>query len=72
LRRSPLPYLWAAPASLIGLLLVLTLIGRKGRLHWHSGVLEGSGGLPGWLLLHLPQQPSGQAAGTFQHAAVPV
>lgn len=54
MRRSLLPYLWAAPASLIGLLLALTLLGRNGRLRWHSGVLECAGGLPGWLLLHLP------------------
>lgn len=47
-------YFWAAPASLIGLLLALTLVGRKNRLHWHSGVLEGTDGVPGWLLTHLP------------------
>lgn len=47
-------YFWAAPASLIGLLLALTLVGRQDRLHWHSGVLEGTGGVPGWLLTHLP------------------
>lgn len=54
MKRSPLPYLWVAPASLIGLLLAVTLVGRSGRLRWHSGVLEGAGGLPGWLLAHLP------------------
>ncbi len=54
MRRNRLVYLWAAPASLLGLLLATSvLLGRgtgRGHASWHSGVLEVSGGLPGWLL----------------------
>jgi hypothetical protein len=54
LTRTILTYLWAAPASLLGLMLAICLLGQRGRLSWHSGVLEGAGGLPGWLLTHFP------------------
>ncbi len=47
---SPLAYLWAAPASLLGLALAATLVFGRGRARRHSGVLEVAGGLPGWLL----------------------
>ncbi len=58
MKRAWLPYCWAAPASLLGLLLAATLLlgrltGRgsgRGQARWHSGVLEVSGGFPGWLL----------------------
>jgi hypothetical protein len=54
LKRVWLRYSWAAPASLLGLLLAAPLVlGRhsgRGKARWHSGVLEVSGGFPGWLL----------------------
>jgi hypothetical protein len=54
LKPAWLPYCWAAPASLLGLLLAASLLlGRdawRGKARWHSGVLEVSGGFPGWLL----------------------
>lgn len=43
-------YLWAAPISLIGLGLALLALLSRGRAHWHTGVLEVAGGLPGYLL----------------------
>jgi len=59
-KLTGLAYLWAAPASLVGLLLavpvlVSSLLPRSlklshGLVRWHSGVLEVAGGLPGWLL----------------------
>lgn len=54
MRNLPLRYLWAAPVSLLGLLLAATLVlsrgAGRGKARWHSGVLEVSGGFPGWLL----------------------
>ncbi len=65
-----LAYLWAAPASLVGLLLAATLIAGRGRMRWHGGVLEVAGGVPGWLLSrHLPG--SGPVAAiTFGHVVL--
>jgi hypothetical protein len=50
LKISTLVYLWAAPASLLGLALAATVVIGRGRARRHSGVLEVAGGLPGWLL----------------------
>ena len=47
---APLAYLWAAPASLIGLALAATLVAGRGQVYRHSGVLEVAGGPTGWLL----------------------
>jgi hypothetical protein len=70
LRKRPLVYLWAAPASLVGLLLAVPVLSGRGKARWHSGVLEVSGGLPGRLLAcRLPF--SGPAAAiTFGHVVL--
>lgn len=52
-RRGPprwLAYAWAAPVSLIGLLLASPALLGAGRVRPHSGVLEVWGGPMGWLL----------------------
>lgn len=72
--KLPLRYLWAAPASLIGLLLAAPLLfgrGRgRGRARWHSGVLEVAGGFPGWLLARRLPFSGPVAAITFGHVVL--
>jgi hypothetical protein len=45
-----LAYLWAAPASLLGLGLALVAAVSGGRMRLQGGLIEASGGLPGRLL----------------------
>jgi len=47
---APLLYLWAAPASLLGLLLVPLAILQGGRARIVHGVLEAYGGVITWFL----------------------
>jgi hypothetical protein len=65
-----LAYAWAAPASLIGLLLATPLLFGPGRAHWHSGVLEVCGGLPAWLLTRRLPFSGPVAAITFGHVVL--
>lgn len=63
-------YIWAAPVSLLGLLLAAPVIASRGHAHWHDGVLEVAGGLPGWLLSRdLPVSGPVQAI-TFGHVVL--
>jgi hypothetical protein len=43
-------YVWALPASLVGIALVLLVLASGGRARVHKGVWEASGGWPGRLL----------------------
>ncbi len=43
-------YLWAGPVTLVGLLFALKALMTGGRLGFRDGVVEATGGLPGWLL----------------------
>lgn len=65
-----LAYLWAAPASLIGLLLASPVLAGYGRARSHSGVLEISGGLSGWLLSRNLPFSGPVAAITFGHVVL--
>ncbi|MBL9122899.1 MAG: hypothetical protein JNG90_04655 [Planctomycetaceae bacterium] len=51
---QPLLYVWAGPASLIGLLLGVAALLTGGRAQRRSGVLEFYGGAAAWLLRHAP------------------
>jgi hypothetical protein len=62
-------YLWAAPATAIGLLgAVLAL--RGGRLAIVDGVVEVEGPLVGWVLTHLVPLPGGAQAITLGHVVL--
>jgi len=73
-KKSRLVYLWAAPASLLGLMLAAgVLLGRgtgRGKARWHTGVLEISGGFPGWLLSRRLPFSGPAAAITFGHVVL--
>jgi hypothetical protein len=67
-----LAYAWAAPATLIGLSLALPTLFGSGRAGWHRGVLEVSGGLPGWLLARRLPVSGAVAAITLGHVVLAV
>lgn len=62
-----LVYLWALPTTLLGLPFVLLAPLTGGRLHWHTGVLELSGGAAGWWLRCMVPLPGGASALTLGH-----
>jgi hypothetical protein len=68
--QKALAYVWAAPASMIGLLLASAVMFGPGQARRHSGVLEVCGGHLAWLLTrHLPF--SGPVAAiTFGHVVL--
>lgn len=66
-----LRYLWAAPASLVGLLLLpLAAPWSGGRVRVVAGVLEIRGRALAWCLRNLIPIPGGAAAITFGHVVV--
>ena len=64
-----LAYLWAAPATALGLLLALLALGG-GRVVVRDGVLEVHGPLVRWVLTHLTILRGGVAAITFGHVVL--
>jgi len=70
LSAAPLAYVWAAPASLLGLLLAVSVLAGRGQARRHSGVLEVAGGLPGWLLSRRLPFSGPVAAITFGHVVL--
>jgi hypothetical protein len=64
-----LAYAWAAPATVIGLLLALLAL-RGGRVAIRGGVLEAHGPRLRWLLTHLTILRGGVAAITFGHVVL--
>jgi hypothetical protein len=67
-----LAYLWAAPATLIGLALASLDRAAGGRVALHSGVVEAEGPLLAWGLTHLCPLGQGAAAITFGHVVLAV
>ncbi|HRH80819.1 MAG TPA: hypothetical protein PLW81_07225 [Thiobacillaceae bacterium] len=65
-----LGYLWAGPASLLGLALGLPALFGLGRARLHSGVLEIAGGPVGWLLRRGLPFSGPVAAITFGHVVL--
>jgi len=65
-----LAYLWAAPTSLLRVLLAGAATLTGGRAHLHSGVLEVSGGVVAWLLRHVVPLAGGAAALTLGHVVL--
>jgi hypothetical protein len=70
-RRRRLGYVWAAPATVIGLLLVLPAW-RRGHVACVDGVLEAHGAYLRWALRHLVPIPGGASAITFGHVVIGV
>ena len=66
---SVLTYVWAAPATVLGLLLALLAL-RGGRVAVRDGVLEAHGPLVRWALTHLTIIRGGVAAITFGHVVL--
>jgi hypothetical protein len=65
-----LKYLWAAPNTMVGLLLVPAAWLRGGRVRITSGVIEGHGPVIAWLLRHLIPLRNGAAAVTVGHVVL--
>jgi len=63
-------YLWAGPASCVGLLLAVLGSVGGGRIARHTGVLEAEGRLLAWGLLHLTLLEGGVSAITFGHVVL--
>ena len=66
----PLAYLWAGPATLIGLLILLVAAVSGGRAQRVRGVLEVHGGIVRWLLTRLVPIAGGASAITLGHVVV--
>ena len=66
---SVLRYLWAAPTTALGLLVVLAGLWRA-RARVVEGVLEAQGPMLAWLLTHLTRMPGGAAALTLGHVVI--
>ena len=64
-----LAYLWASPATALGLLFALLAL-RGGRMAGRDGVLEVQGPLVRWALTHLTIVRGGVAAITFGHVVL--
>jgi hypothetical protein len=62
-------YIWAGPASAIGLLLAVLSL-RRGRIVVRGGVLEAHGAMLRWLLTHAIPLRGGAAAITFGHVVL--
>jgi hypothetical protein len=65
-----LRYLWAGPASSLGLLLAAVGVAGGGRITRHTGVLEAEGRLIAWGLRHLTLLEGGAFAITFGHVVL--
>ena len=66
----PLAYLWAGPATLIGLVILVLASMSGGRARRVQGVLEVHGGLVHWLLTRLVPIAGGASAITLGHVVV--
>lgn len=65
-----LRYLWAAPATCLGLALAGLGVSAGGRICLHAGVLEAEGRLLAWGLRHLTLVAGGVSAITFGHVVL--
>ena len=66
---SVVRYVWAAPTTALGLLVVLAGLWRA-QARLVDGVLEAHGPTLAWLLLHLTLVPGGAAALTLGHVVI--
>jgi hypothetical protein len=62
-------YIWAAPTTALGLLVVIAGLWR-GQARVVDGVLEAHGPILAWLLTHLTLVPGGAAALTLGHVVI--
>ena len=62
-------YMWAAPTTAIGLLVLLAGLWRA-QARVVEGVLEAHGPMLAWLLVHLTRLPGGAAALTLGHVVI--
>jgi hypothetical protein len=65
-----LKYLWAAPATVLGLALAGVGVSAGGRISRHGGVFEAEGLLLAWGLRHLTLVRGGVSAITFGHVVL--
>jgi hypothetical protein len=63
-------YVWASPNTLIGLLLVPSVMLTRGRVQVIDGVLEAHGPLISAILRHCVPIPDGASAITFGHVVL--
>ncbi len=68
-RWSLIRYIWAAPTTAIGLLLLVSGLWRV-RARVVDGVLEAHGPALAWLLSHLTLMPEGASAMTLGHVVI--
>lgn len=67
----PLKYLWALPATTLGMLFIALALPTGGRLQVVRGVLEVYGGFATWFLLRgMPWMASGASAMTLGHVVL--
>lgn len=67
-----LVYLWASPATLVGLVALLLTLLTRGRARVHSGVIEAHGGFAAWALRKLVPLPGGATAMTLGHVVIAI
>ena len=67
--RLAIRYVWAAPTTALGVLIVLVGLWRV-RARVVDGVLEAHGPTLAWMLLHLTLAPGGTAAMTLGHVVI--
>jgi hypothetical protein len=63
-------YVWALPTTAAGLGLVCLALVSGGKVRCVDGVLEASGGVVRWLLLHCVPVKGGASAMTFGHVVI--
>jgi hypothetical protein len=66
----PIRYLWAAPATFLGLLFAPLALLTGGDVHVVAGVVEIHGGAVRWLLLHATLVKGGASALTLGHVVL--
>jgi hypothetical protein len=66
---SVIRYVWAAPTTALGVVMVLAGLCRA-QVHVVDGVVEAHGAALAWLLSHLTLIPGGAAALTLGHVVI--
>lgn len=66
----PIFYLWAAPVTLLGLIVAVATVATRGRLAIVDGVVEVQGGITTFLLRRLVPLKGGVAAMTLGHVVL--
>lgn len=68
--RVLLGYFWAAPWTLLGLLLGVTALATGGASRRRGGIIEFFGGSAAWILRHMPGMTGGARAMTLGHVVL--